>query len=161
MRIFHFGALLPAAPHFFAFIPISTSRRMASGRDRPGSFCFAIQASIAAKGRSSIRTPTTVPVPVVTGRPRLFALTLIDFAMKYRYRKIRLRGSRGQHSSMGYPMTDRRSFLNQGQRSRRSLHRAGAHSTGQRRPDLCGDRHASEGHRALLDRERQGRRCGH
>jgi hypothetical protein len=85
---------LGAAPagHFFAFRPSSTKRLMASGRDRPGSFCFAIQASIAARGCSSIRTPTTVPVPVVTGRPRLLALTVIDLAIKYRYHKIRLRG---------------------------------------------------------------------
>jgi hypothetical protein len=66
----------------FTFSPISTSRRMASGRDSSGSFCLAIHASKAASGRSSMRTPTMVPVPVVTGRPRLFALTLIDFHMK-------------------------------------------------------------------------------
>ena len=35
----------------------------------------------AASGASSIRTPIVVPVPVVTGRPFLFALALIDFAI--------------------------------------------------------------------------------
>ena len=66
----------------FAFSPSSTKRRMASGRERSASFCLLIHESKAAKGASSIRTPTIVPVPVVTGRPRLFALTVIDFAMK-------------------------------------------------------------------------------
>src|SRR5882757_9455674 len=34
----------------FAFSPISTSRRMASGRDRSGSFCLPIHKSKAASG---------------------------------------------------------------------------------------------------------------
>jgi hypothetical protein len=67
--------------HFFVFNPSSTRRRMASGRDRSGSFCFVIHASKDAIRPSSIRTPIVVPVPVVTGRPLDFALALIDFAM--------------------------------------------------------------------------------
>jgi hypothetical protein len=52
---------------------------MASGRERSASFCFLIHASRTAIRSSSIRTPIVVPVPVVTGRPLLFALALIDF----------------------------------------------------------------------------------
>jgi len=35
MRIFHFGALLPAAPHFLAFSPSSTRRRFFNTRVFP------------------------------------------------------------------------------------------------------------------------------
>jgi hypothetical protein len=58
--------------HFFAFSPSSTSRRMASGRVKSGSFCLAIQVSKLESGASNKRTPINVPLPVVTGRPRLF-----------------------------------------------------------------------------------------
>ena len=44
--------------HFFAFSPISTSRRMASGRVRSGSFCFFIHASIAADWSGNSRRCT-------------------------------------------------------------------------------------------------------
>jgi hypothetical protein len=81
--------------HFdFAFSPSSTSWRMASGRDRSGSFCLAIHASKVASGSSSRRTPISVPLPVVTGRPRFFFwITLIDFAIIYGYHKSKPRGS--------------------------------------------------------------------
>ena len=65
----------------FALSPSSTRRRMASGRDSSGSFCLAIHASKTEIRSSSIRTPMVLPVPVVTGRPLLFALALIDFPM--------------------------------------------------------------------------------
>jgi hypothetical protein len=65
---------------------------MASGRERPGSFCFAIQASKVVSGSSSKRTPIKVPLPVVTGRPRFFVITRIDLPMDWGYHKIRLLG---------------------------------------------------------------------
>jgi hypothetical protein len=51
--------------HFFAFSPISTRRRIASGRLRSGSFCRAIHVSSVASGSSNSRTPIKVPLPVV------------------------------------------------------------------------------------------------
>jgi hypothetical protein len=65
----------------FTFSPSSTSRRMASGRDRSGSPCLVIQASRVAKGASKSLTPMRVPLPVVTGRPRAF---LAYYLLKFR-----------------------------------------------------------------------------
>jgi len=47
---------------------------MASGRVSSGSFCLEIHASKIARGSSSIRTPISVPLPVVIGRPRFFII---------------------------------------------------------------------------------------
>jgi hypothetical protein len=50
--------------YFFALSPSSTRRRMAPGRDRPGSFCFVIQLSRASRCWSCILTSTPVLGPV-------------------------------------------------------------------------------------------------
>jgi hypothetical protein len=56
----------------------ASSRRTASGLDGLGSGWRAIQVSRAASAGGRRRTPTRWPLPVVTGRPRLFVLTPID-----------------------------------------------------------------------------------
>lgn len=67
-------------PHHLASA-FATKSRIASGR-LGLTFCRAIHTSSAAKASGSMRTPITWPVPVLIGLPRLFALTLIDFAME-------------------------------------------------------------------------------
>jgi hypothetical protein len=44
------------------------------------------------RGSSRRRTPIKVPLPVVTGRPRLFVLALIDLVMNRCYHKIKSGG---------------------------------------------------------------------
>ena len=61
----------------FAFSPISTRRRIASGRDG-SSGCLRRQSSINASSGGCHRRPISVPVPVLVGRPRDFLLSLID-----------------------------------------------------------------------------------
>jgi hypothetical protein len=58
--------------------PSAINRRIASGLDGLGSGWRAIQVSRAASAGGRRRTPTRWPLPVVTGRPRLFVLTPID-----------------------------------------------------------------------------------
>jgi hypothetical protein len=61
--------------------PISTSRRMASGR--VATSCASRHASIADSSGSCQRMPICVPLPVVGGRPRFFfGVPLIDLLMK-------------------------------------------------------------------------------
>ena len=55
--------------HLFAFSPISTKRRIASGRDS-GAFCFIIQASIGSISAGGMRTSTATALP--GGRPMRF-----------------------------------------------------------------------------------------
>jgi hypothetical protein len=60
---------------------VSIMARIASGRVT-GARCLAIQASSAFKWEGCRRTPTSVPLPVVTGRPRRsLVITRIDLAM--------------------------------------------------------------------------------
>jgi len=61
---------------FFAFSPISTRRRMASGR-LIFSPCASIQSSIASNCSSCMRTTCGSPGPVVLGRP-IFGLDFVE-----------------------------------------------------------------------------------
>jgi hypothetical protein len=81
-----------SCPHFpFAFSPSSTRRRMASGRERSGSFCFVIQASIAADWSGRIRRCTdSAPVD---GLPRVFLVRDIDLVINFMYQKSKPEGS--------------------------------------------------------------------
>jgi hypothetical protein len=73
-----------------AFSPISTSRRMASGR-LGCSFCFSIQRSTSANGPGV--NVKWIDVAFVAGRPRvLFSVREIDFAIFNLYRKSKPRG---------------------------------------------------------------------
>ena len=64
---------------------------MASGRDGLGSGWRAIQVSSAAISSGNTRTPIRSPVPVVVGRSRFFALSLIEFTLEVPL------GKRGRH----------------------------------------------------------------
>ena len=63
-------------PPYFSSAAV-INRRIASGLDGLGSGWRAIQVSRAASAGGRRRTPTSWPLPVVTGRPRFFALTPI------------------------------------------------------------------------------------
>ena len=78
--------------HFdFTFSPSSTSRRMASGRVRPGSFCFDIHAAMAADCSGNTRRCTdSAPVD---GLPRDFRVRVIDLPMNIMYQKSKPGGS--------------------------------------------------------------------
>src|SRR5215218_8710950 len=64
-------------PPYFSSAAV-INRRIASGLDGLGSGWRAIHASRAASAGGRRRTPTSWPLPVVTGRPRFFVLTPID-----------------------------------------------------------------------------------
>jgi hypothetical protein len=72
--------VFPRQPHFFAFSPSSTSRRMASPLviDSP---VASIQASIAASSGWRQRSPICKPRPVVGGRPKRFWVVRLGFPL--------------------------------------------------------------------------------
>src|SRR5258708_40047122 len=78
--------------HFaFALSPSSTRRRMASGRVRPGSFCFDIHAAIARDCSGSTRKCTdSAPVE---GLPLDFRVRVIALLINIVYHKVEPRGS--------------------------------------------------------------------
>lgn len=84
--------------HFFAFRPLSTSRRIAWGREGRGLGWSLIQASIGLSSAGGIRTIT--PVDPTDGLPgRLFPISVvIDLAISIKYQKRQAEARRAPRS---------------------------------------------------------------
>ena len=86
-------------PHFFAFSPISTSRRVASERVGRSAWCSA-HFTIAARSTGDARKPIMGSRPVA-GLPRLFGLAFIDISEYW----FSLKASRGEADTSAPALT--------------------------------------------------------